>query len=411
MPSLFIFVFSVFIRGNIIFLLLRPTEYLRWLPAQNVFRAETVLIEESVFFPDAWSSYYLFLALFYKLLRFFGLYIYKTQALVILNIFLTGLAFVFFYQLAKTATGKIKAFLITLFSVVYYPLIYINALNLSENFFFFFLLFGLFLIVCTKNKVSFVAAGFLLGFAAVNRPIFLFFFPFLLAWFVVFKKGVDVVASVFIPIVSVLFFFAFINQWVGQYQHLPLINSNAGVNFAIAQCELKKIRYQTGSEQFWFQPPAYFDKKGKTVNTTVPFYNQSYYFKMGLNCLKNNPRQLLTNLLHIKNVFHSKMYPDFVKERWHRALFLVWKVIGVVLTFFFFAYLPPVKKKNSLYWLFFGLLVSLFVGVYLGNIGEERYLIPYFFTVSLFGPLFLEKLLRPTVKKPGVFKKLKNLGR
>ncbi len=92
--EVYIFLLSFFFRTIIIFGFLHPNNYLRFLPYQNMIRAEILINTGKVYFPDAWSSYYLFLGLIYQLFKFFGLYAYKNTALVIFNIFIASIAFV-----------------------------------------------------------------------------------------------------------------------------------------------------------------------------------------------------------------------------------------------------------------------------------------------------------------------------
>lgn len=183
---------------------------------------------------------------------------------------------------------------------------------------------------------------------------------------------------------------------------LSSIGENGGVNFAIAQCELKKISYSTADgDAFWFSPPVFWGSRKPEVKTNIPFSNQNYYYRMGWECLKKGSGNFERNLSHVKNVFASFFYPDFENSFWHKNLFMFWKTIGAglsitLLIFPFVKMNQPQSRTRSLLILLF---LSLLAAVFWENPGEERYLVPYFFILLISGIVVTTEGLRGTIKK------------
>lgn len=396
--ELLLFFLTFSLRLSYIFIFFAPAKYLRFLPAQSNLRAIDLLNGKPVFFPDAWSSYYLIVALFYKFFKFIGLYEKKEMAIVTLNVFLGSLAVCFFYRLAKKIVSSRVAFIASLIMAVYYPLLYLNSLNLSENVFVFTLIASLYFLVTSKTFFANVLSGLLLGISIICRPLLFSFFPFLLIWILSDSEKLSKRTLRFLTIATFALFIilgsSLLNFKVGRQKYFSLA-TNGGVNFALAQCEFKKLSYKYKNETFYFTPPALWQSKNRQVATNVPFYNQLYYYRMGLECLKKNPEQLLQNTLHIKNLFSSLFYPSFANIPNHQINLLFWKIVSLIFLLLFIAYpyLENNRQKSRLYELFLGLIFSLFLSVYFLNMGEERYLAPYFFALNLFAVAAICKLL------------------
>jgi len=204
------------------------------------------------------------------------------------------------------------------------------------------------------------------------------------------KSTIILLSGMLIPII-----FTMILNYKFSHQHMLQLTSSTGVNFFITQCKYKRVDYKhpTNQEKFWFSPPVSWKTSLPKITTSIPFYQQSFYLQQGLQCLWQHPTNLIKNLSSIKNMFHSLIYPDLHMTPFVKLMFTTSKIMALLTAILFFLY----PKKNPYYWLFFYLITSLFLSVYLINPGEERYLIPYTWIFFLFAPTSLKILLE---KKP-----------
>lgn len=402
----FLFLLTIVVRGIVVFYLLEPTSYLRWLPFQNDRRGLDVAAGRVVSHPNAWSSYYLFLGGLYAVLKPAGLIDYRIQIIVGLNTLLGAVAVIGFYRILKIFVDRKISFIGGVIFSVYYPAIYLNSMIMSENLFSLTLILGILLLLVKPTPKKLAAAGCLLGISAIIRPILLAFFPILGWWLLRQTKrewlSLKSLVLVFFPIVGIVVSVSVVNSRMGNTPwRLLSVGENSGVNFAIAQCELKKISYSTASDDsFWFSPPVFWKTNRPEIKTGIPFSNQGYYYRMGWECLKREPANLGRNLIHIKNVFASVFYPDLVNSLWHKSLFLFWKAIGVslsitLLIFPFVKMNQPQSRARSLLILLF---LSLLAVVFWENPGEERYLVPYFFILLISGMVVLNQFIRGKIK-------------
>lgn len=393
-----LFLLTIIVRGIVVFYLLEPNSYLKWLPFQNDRRGLDVAAGRVVSHPNVWSSYYLFLGGLYSILKPAGLISYRVQIVAVLNILLAGLGVCIFYRILNIFVNKKNAFISALIFLAYYPSIYLNSLIMSENLFSVSLMTGMLLLTSKSTLRKLAAAGILLGISIVIRPILLAFLPFLGWWLVVHKKKITLA-----PIAAVMLLVSIVNARMGKTPwKLSSAGENGGVNFAIAQCELKKISYSTvGGDSFWFSPPVFWGTNRSEIKTLVPFSNQGYYYRMGWECLKKNPANLGRNLMHIKNVFGSIFYPDFENSLWHKSMMVFWKAVGVglLITLLIFPFIKMNQSQSRTRSLLILLFLSLTAAVFWENPGEERYLVPYFFILLISGVVVMAQAGRGTIRR------------
>lgn len=391
-----VFIFTILLRVIYVYFNYDPVIFNKFLPFQFDNKALILVSGGKVDNPTAWGSYYLFISFYYFLLRVFNLLEYRLIFVVMMNIFLAGISVCIYYKINQIilSNKKYLLFFSSLIFSLYYPFIYINTLNISENIFI--PLFLLFFYINLRNykNVSMVS-GILLGLMLVLRPIILTFIPFYLFWIFFFKKEfkiffyIKLILSIFV----IVFFISLINSYFDKDNKVTFSESS-GVNFALSWCSYKKITYEYNGERYWFSPPVFWNDnlKGEVV-FNIPFSNQLFYYNLGFECLKNNPSKLLTNINNIVNIFSSNFYPNFINSSWHIYLINFWKYLLLLLVPLFFLYFfveKNISQKHNWFLALFAIL-SLYVSVYLGNPGEERYLIPYYFIFLLWSIATLYK--------------------
>ncbi|HCI04055.1 MAG: hypothetical protein QF755_05180 [Candidatus Peribacteraceae bacterium] len=360
-------------------------------------------------YPTSWASFYIPLAYFYKALNWLGALDERFFYVAIVNCFLGAAAVVIFYALAKIIfPGRSRApIILAIVFSLYYPGLYFNALILSENLFTPLFLGSVYLIWRYDGRSIFnpVITGLLLGVCTAIRPILFSFLPLFALW-MLFKsrEKLKLVALRYLPILLCGFILAAVlisieNNKIHKHKRYA-IAENGGVNVAMTWCQPRKIRYHASNgDKWWFSPPVFWNKDRSTdIITDVPFHNQMYYYKMGFNCMLENPERIITNFSNLINIFHGRMYPNLIYSEWHYRAINFWKIMSVALLIGFLLY-PVLFRRGRYYWTFGLLLIlSLLSTAYFANPGEERYLVPYYFVLILWGLPTLHESIARTLK-------------
>lgn len=360
-------------------------------------RALTILEGARRNYIDAWASFHVPVAGFYKMLQAAGLFEFRLPAIVVFNCLLAAVTAVLIHvMILRLAPGKHRLALFGGFAYIfYYPSVYFTLLLLSENLYtplFMGLIFAALSDPRPRARTG-LLCGLMAGVALISRPILAGFLPLWGAW-LLFRHRSSLRALFFRflpPLFAALIAILALTAWINSrhdHGNRFSIAGNGGVNFTMAWCQPVKISYLTGAgESFWFRSPSTFGTRGKTINTDIPFYKQGTYYRMGMECIRDNPFLLIKNLRHIANIFHSEFYPSFYISEWHPNLLFAWKLAAIPLLFLFMLY-PFVRRRQTGEWLlgFFGLFSTL-VMVYLFNPGEERYLVPCYPLFLVWGPM------------------------
>ncbi|OIP98287.1 hypothetical protein AUK40_01785 [Candidatus Wirthbacteria bacterium CG2_30_54_11] len=360
---------------------------LRFLPLEYQNRAMQLLSGTPSSFPEAWGFFYIPLAMFYGFIDLLGLSEVRVEAFLTVQAVMGSLSVVFCYLLTRRICNKTASLLIAFTAALYYPLLYTHTLILSESLFtFLFLGFLLLLLRKQQSFASSVALGNLFALLLIVRPVFLSSIPFLLLWTLVYHRSA--VWKNKLPIAAglgsmalTLFIAGTLNASISTHHRFTLAG-NGGVNVAMTQCQFSRLEYNLpdGSDSFWFSPPAYQGSEHESKMTEVPFSDQGYYLRLGAACLAEHPERLVENFKNIWHIYDSTFYPDLNSPSYHQDLLNFWRWIAIGATLLFFLFpLVWTRSERRIYLLFCGLVLSLYAIMYIGNPGEERYLVPYFF--------------------------------
>ena len=343
-----------------------------------------------------WGSFHILLAPLYKMLELLGALEYRVPIVLAINALLGALSVSLFFFLARRIfpdSRKTQVILSVIF-LVYYPGIYFNALVVSENLFtpLFIILFLILLRLDNPRVWDSFYLGLVFGFCLILRPIVLSFLPFFVLWlFFVYRWNLRRLLVFFLlPLLvgtsAIAWTCGAINYRYHKHKAFSFAD-NGGLNFALTWCKPRRVWYHLpDKESFWFSPPIFWSKdKSTDINTDVPFARQPYYYRLGLRCMREHPEYLVTNLANIKNIFYSKLYPDLIKTDRHKSLIQRWRTIGPILLIglLIFPFLSVSGRKEWL--LGAAAFLSVWLSVYAGNPGEERYIIPYYFILLLWG--------------------------
>jgi hypothetical protein len=162
-------------------------------------------------------------------------------------------------------------------------------------------------------------------------------------------------------------------------------------------CDLKCIEYSRDGYRVKYCATASRDTDKKELTTDIPFYEQNYYYKLGIDCISKNPARIITKLLSIVDLFHSKMFPVRHDIKYSEELITIYKILNILLAIIAGATSLLLLRKGAYKYITILLLLplSLAVTVYLQIEGEERYLIPYspiFFILALPSILQVRKI-------------------
>lgn len=379
--------FGFLLRLSYIFTFTKPESYL-WSDAgyydlMGLQMAKNQFVMFSTYWPP---FFHIFLSFIYRPLIWLGLEAWRIKIDVILFALLYIVGFWCIYKITEKLFTKKIGLIVLGILTLWYPLVFLNYLVMSENLFFPLVFLGLyFLIVKPLKPPTGVWLGLTWGAAFLCRPIFALVFPLFFFWALFYKINWKLILNLILTTAVIVGSMMAFNSYYTKGAEKS-ISSNAGVGFAMLWCDAKSIEFNAKGSNFGFGPPANIDyPDSKRIFTAVPFENQKYYYQMGINCLRNNPDRLLNNFSSVIKLFNSHLFPTTSDVPGWNIFRLIFKIltgllfigsattIAGLLTGFI-----KVDASIKKYFYLFGLIIlSVLLTVYLQNIGEERYLMPY----------------------------------
>jgi hypothetical protein len=265
----------------------------------------------------AWPpAYHIFLAEFFRLLRNLGLLAeMKLEVAMALNMSAFGVSVYAFHQLAeKWFERRAWALTATTLYAFGFPSLYFQAFLLSENLACPLLVIATWLFTRREGWSGTVVAALVLGAAVVIRPAFgpfgLAFVAYFLAkyrWSPAFFLRSAIFSLVFFGVVALA---VRENMRISQGK-LTSLSANAGLDFFIAMSHLHRVDLNHEGYHWFVIVPSLSYRPGLgSYSTTIPFYNQSHYFKLGWIAIQRNPLVLVDNVGHVRNLFFSRMLPS-----------------------------------------------------------------------------------------------------
>jgi len=381
-------VYGFVVRILYIFCFTSPNDYL-WSDAGTydvhaMRMANGTHIELSTYWPP---FFHIFLSLIYRVLMWLGLESQRISFNVVLFGVFYAIGFWCIYQISKRLFSSKIALIILAVVTFWWPFIFLNALVMSENLFFPTFLLGFYFLIKNPEKpITGIWVGLFWGIATITRPIILAFIPCFLLWCLWQKINWKLVANFILfagLVITSMCIFNF--YYTGGRENF--ISSSGGFNFAMTWCDVKSVKYFTDQGYwYWFASAANIDYPDeKAISTNTPFENQKYYYQIGLDCIKEKPFQIVKNSYSIVKLFHSHLFPTTSDMPFWGPLRIIFKILTAIL---FIASIVTIiglftkkirtENYNKKFFYLFGLaILSLFVTIYLQNVGEERYMIPY----------------------------------
>lgn len=261
-----------------------------------------------------------------------------------------------------------------------FPAWYFNAFLLSDN-----LSTPLVVIACSlvylKSEIRYlIIAALLLAFASFVRPSVA---PYGLA-FVLMMLAVHRISVKFIVRAGVfsVVFFAAVFLGMAEISRISKgkvsgLSANGGLDFFIANSRIHRIDLNySGWHNFVIVPALSWKPENGFYKTTVPYYQQDYYYNLGWEFIKRNPERLIKNIGHVKDLFFASMLPsrtDAPGFTFFRPVWDVFKFICFLTAFFFIWFwrdLSTHEKKLATFML--SVIGITFIVSYVYT-GEPRY--------------------------------------
>ncbi len=351
-----------------------------WYGAFDLIWGGATGVGQYAIFPPFYSN---FLSQALRLIDPLDLISYSIPLAIVANVVLYGISAFMVYLIAdRLILRKVLVFLALGVYAFSYTATYFNALILAENLAMPLLVIAVALLMLGESLSLKRAglSGFLLGVAIAAKPLFVFLGFAFLGYVLVrdqknryyLKTTVFVIALLAVP------FFATAENYKISGGRLLGLGSNGGVNFFQGWAHPARVHSTTKDGYYWVQSPSSIDEPSwKPFSTDQPFYNQWYYYKLGLKAIRNDPAVLVNKLLWFGKLFFGVLVPTLVEppagyDQMMPLAQMMWYVMFVFLGVIFLFFLDHSDRGRVLF--LYSLMASFLLSVYLMGMPERRYL-------------------------------------
>ena len=264
----------------------------------------------------AWVPFYHFyLAEVFKLLAFLHLFDHKLEIVLILNIIYSTISVYCLYFVSKQILKNDNhSLLVTLLYAFTYPFIYLNAFVLTENFAIPLLILSVCLLFnCHEKKSALFINGLIFGIAVATRPsllpVAISFFLYIIYATIPNRKSL-LRGAVFALGFALIIFFTIVEISHISKGEVVGLCGNTGAVFFISQCKHHSIESHYNGYVFSIGPPLNWQHSDwSDYKTEHPLHDQSYFYKLGYECMKSNPHYLVESFKNLKTLFFNTLMP------------------------------------------------------------------------------------------------------
>ena len=366
----------------------------------------------------AWATcFHFYLTFIFKVLFFFGFIKYRLEAVIILNIIFSTLSVFFTYLIARLLIKKSDfRLLATFLYAVSCPIIYYNALVLSENVSIPLLIISVYLLLGFHEKYSTMfLSGLILALAVGIRPsLGLIFIPCL--FYGMYAKKMSFNST----LRSITFSFGFLlviflivveNNYISDGE-LKNLAGYGGAHFYFQHCRTKSIHSIYKELHTKLAPPVFLADpkfgKIKELRTDHPIHDQKYFYKEAFKCIKENPNVFIENFFSLKHLLIDNYFPSFrgVKGFGIFKKLSAYLVLFMTSTLGFFYFIRNDREiitKEVLLLLSIPLCLAITAYFYLP---EFRYFVPAYFAIYILFFTILSNLKKYKKQLENYFKAL-----
>lgn len=111
-----------------------------------------------------------------------------------------------------------------------------------------------------------------------------------------------------------------------------------GLDFFFMNCKVRQVTSTHRSPAHYTIPPSRdHDYERELFTTDRPYHDQAYFFRLGAECICENPRVLLTNLLEVRHLFFTNFFPELFPRSHPEVWRLLIRDVSQTLAFDMFA--------------------------------------------------------------------------
>jgi hypothetical protein len=336
----------------------------------------------------------------FKIIDFVDLLDYKLEIVLIINILLSVVSSLFLYFIAKDITkNRIVSITVAGTYAFSYPLVYLNAFILTENFAIPGVIISIWLLF-RERWFCFVISAILLASAVALRPVFgllgLAFFLYILFYSGISKQ------SLLRSIIFSTSFLAVIFMVMAENYHISKgklrgLSSAGGVLFYLANSkeQIHRVECSWDGIFYWIAPISTLEhpEHGTVKFDGVSINDQKFFFKLGLEEIRRNPEIWITKFLKMKQLFFGLFWPYEYSALFYGTLMKVSQVL-LFLMFLFSLLVYICFKTMEVSRAKLALLISLVLCqtliMYFFNV-EQRYVygFAFVFYITFFTTIFV----------------------
>lgn len=357
-----------------------------------------------------WTSHpvmtHALIAQIFKLLSLLNADRYQLEGVLILFNLLSAISIVFVYLIARDISkSKTISFAATIAYAFSYPLIYLNTFVLSENFAIPLLVFSFYGVLTGHQKtIRALLGGIFLGLALTFRPnLGISILPF--GIYLILAQGLSkgsVKQGLVFGLGAGLILFCLLveNDYISRGA-LKAFSPNGGYTFFSQQCQPYNLTnsFYGGGGGFRAPSVGFHQEYGDFV-ATRPWHEQKYFFKLGLECMKENPSFWITNFKSLFILFWGPFFPAFGGVPGFRTFmpFFNGAAFFCVLTLGLFFFVPHEDKIKSRKMLLLLSVPVLNAAVFFLFDVDQRYIFPLLFAIYTAFFCFLPDLRRQKLR-------------
>ena len=239
----------------------------------------------------------------------------QLQVVLLLNVGMSVASAYFVFEIGKLFTKSGPLALVSAALFAFFPtLIYYNAFVLSENPTIFAVVLSLYLTLKYRERViPLILAGAALGCATMFRTAVGLIGPPCVLYILAasrFNLRAMVRAVWFSVGYCVVVVVAVANVYQVSEGRLLGVSAVGGLNFFFMNCKVRQVTTTYQLPHHYTIPPSRDrDYERERFITEEPYHNQTYFFGLGAECIRENPGVLLTNLLEVRHLFFTNFFP------------------------------------------------------------------------------------------------------
>ena len=327
--------FNLILRVIFVFIFTDYTNYLSsdmggyWNRANELLEGNVSGIDQWVIWPP---FYHILISQVFKVLQLLNMFSYRLEVVLGLNIFLGSISLYFLYEIIFIITGrKLISFVMLFIYGFAYPIIYMNAYILSENFAIPIVIISFYFLF----KDKYISSAIFLGIVTACRPPYGIFGLSFVMYLLLNNKSI--IQKLYkAAIFSILFFIIIIITIAHNYHisggKLKGLAACGGVDFYLALYQKYSVDCRWNGLYYVIVPPSVVGHPELgSLEVDVPIYDQKYFYHIAWEELSKNPKLWWIKVAMLKELIWGTMFPSANSCKGYPSYFDFWRIIHFVL--------------------------------------------------------------------------------